>query len=241
MQLVKQSTYDDVSRAAAKEIATHIRKNPRIVLGLATGSTPIGLYRELVRFHREEALDFSQVTTFNLDEYYGVEPDHPQSYHRFMQEHLFARVNIPEDHIHIPDGNPKDIEAYCRHYETMIKEAGGIDIQVLGIGTNGHIGFNEPAEELKPHTHQVQLAPSTIEANARFFSSKEDVPRSAITMGMHTILQAKRILLLATGEAKAQIVKKLMRPVISTRVPASLLWLHDNVQIYVDDEAAQLL
>ena len=178
------------------------------------------------------------MTTFNLDEYYGIEPTHPQSYHRFMQDHFFAHVNIPEDHIHIPDPNPKDIEAYCRHYEGMIKEAGGIDIQILGIGTNGHIGFNEPADELKPYTHHIQLATSTIEANARFFSSKDNVPRSAITMGMHSILQAKRILLLATGGTKAPIVKKLLHPAISTRVPASLLWLHDNVQIYVDDQAA---
>lgn len=241
MELKKYADYDQMSEAVAKEIAAHVRRHPRTVLGLATGSTPIGLYRELIRHHREEQLDFSEVITFNLDEYYGIQSDHPQSYHRFMQDHFFAHVNIPEQHIHIPESQPEDVQSYCRRYDEMIEEAGGIDIQILGIGSNGHIGFNEPAEELQLHTHQVQLAPSTIEANSRFFSSPDEVPRSAITMGMRSILKARRIFLLASGEGKAPIVKKLMKPAISTRLPASLLWLHDNVQICVDGAAAQLL
>lgn len=241
MQIIKHDTYDSVSQAVARVIAEQVRQKPQTVLGLATGSTPTGLYRELVRLHREEGLDFSRVTTFNLDEYYGLDHDHPQSYHQYMWEHLFSHINVPKEQIHIPDGKPEDVATYCRQYETMIQEAGCIDIQVLGVGSNGHIGFNEPADELEPYTHLVRLAHSTIEANARFFSSIEDVPRSAITMGICTILKARRIVLLATGKAKAPIIRKIMNSGISTFVPASLLRLHDDVEIYVDDEAAQLL
>lgn len=241
MQLVKCSTYEAVSRTVAEEIVRLVKDKPHAVLGLATGSTPIGLYQELIRFHRDEGVDFSRVTTFNLDEYYGLAPDHPQSYHYFMQKQLFDHLNIPEQNRHIPDGRPKDVEAFCQSYERLIEKAGGIDLQVLGIGENGHIGFNEPAGELQPGTHLVQLAEATIEANARFFNSRDEVPRQAITMGMRTILQAKRIVLLATGEKKASIVKKLMRSGITTQIPASLLRLHANVQIYADSEAAKLL
>lgn len=240
MQLIQHRTYENVSQAAAKIIANQIRQKPKTVLGLATGSTPIGLYRELIRYHREEELDFSQVTTFNLDEYYGLVPDHPQSYHTYMWEHLFSHLNIPEDRIHIPSGTPDDVKAYCESYETAIREAGGIDIQILGIGSNGHIGFNEPAEELEPYTHQVTLADATIEANSRFFSNKAEVPRSAITMGLRSIFQANKILLLATGESKASIVSRIFKPGITTQVPASLLQLHGDVLVFVDDEAAQL-
>lgn len=241
MQLIQHATYEDVSKAAAREIAALIREKPEAVLGLATGSTPLGMYEELIRIHREEGLDLSQVTTFNLDEYYGLDRDHEQSYYQFMQEHFFQHVNIPQAQIHIPDGNPDDVDSYCREYEDMVRQAGGIDLQVLGIGTNGHIGFNEPADELIPHTHLTELASSTVEANARFFSRIEDVPRHAITMGMSTIMQAKRIMLLATGKTKAPIVKQLMTPSITTRVPASLLWLHGQVQVYVDEAAAAQL
>src|SRR5690625_3494726 len=182
MRFVRHDTDEDVSREVAKEIASYIRRNPRTVLGLASGSTPVGLYRELIRHHREEGLDFSQVTTFNLDEYYGLEPNHPHSYHTFMREQLLDHINVDSKNIHIPNGKVENIAAFCEQYEHAIAEAGGIDIQILGIGTNGHVGFNEPSDELQPDTHFVQLAPSTIDANTRFFPSRDDVPRSAITM-----------------------------------------------------------
>lgn len=241
MEFIKQDTYASVSKVTADVIEAQIRSNPRTVLGLATGSTPIGLYQELIRRHQEEGLDFSQVTTFNLDEYYGLEPDHPQSYHHFMREQLFNHINVPEENIHIPDGKPEDVERYCREYEALITEVGGIDIQILGIGTNGHIGFNEPADELQPYTHLVELAQATIEANSRFFASQDDVPRQAVTMGIASILKAKQIMLLATGEAKAPIVGKIATSGITTHIPASLLHLHGNVRIYVDEAAAQRL
>lgn len=241
MRFFKHATPQDVSREVAKKIAAAIRENPRTVLGLASGSTPVGLYHELIRYHREEGLDFSQVTTFNLDEYYGLEPDHPHSYHTFMKEELLDHINVPEKNIHIPNGKVESIAAFCEQYERAIAEAGGIDIQILGVGTNGHVGFNEPADELQPYTHFVQLAPSTIDANARFFPSRDDVPRSAITMGMSTILGARRIYLLALGTTKAPIIKKIMQSGITTRIPASLLRLHRDAEVHVDAEAAQLL
>lgn len=244
MQVVKHATYDDMSQAVAKIIATEVRNNPSAVLCLATGSTPIGIYEELIRLHREAGLDFSNVTSFNLDEYYGLDKHHPQSYSYFMWEHLFAHVNIPEENIHhirVPSNKLEDVDKYCQEYELKIKKAGGFDILIDGIGLNGHIGFNEPADELKPYTHLVDLAQSTIKANSRFFSSIDEAPRHALTMGIATILGAKRIMLVASGGHKAEIVNKIMHSNITTQNPASFLHLHHDTEIHVDSEAAQLL
>ncbi len=230
-----------VAEHAVDLIEQTIKGKPACVLGLATGSTPLKTYQEMIRRYREGRLDFSQVTTFNLDEYYGLDENHPQSYHSFMYENLFRYINIPRERIHIPSGTPQDIEAYCRHYDQRIAESGGIDLQLLGIGPNGHIGFNEPADELQAGTHLVRLTEDTIQANARFFPSIDDVPRQAITMGMKTILSARKIILLAEGEGKAMIIKKLMESAITTRLPASFLRLHPDVTILIDREAAKYL
>ncbi|WP_139488645.1 glucosamine-6-phosphate deaminase [Brevibacillus dissolubilis] len=230
-----------ISQLVADEIENLIKRKPDAVLGLATGSTPIPVYQELIRRHQAGRIDFSQVRTFNLDEYYGLDRSHDQSYYQFMQTHLFSHINIQEDNIHIPSGQPADVEAYCREYEAEMERAGGVDLQLLGIGHNGHIGFNEPAKELHPGTHLVRLKPTTIEANARFFTSIEQVPTQAITMGMQNILKAKRILLLATGRDKAEIIHKLIHTGITTDIPASFLKLHDNVGIFVDEEAGSLV
>jgi glucosamine-6-phosphate deaminase len=237
MKLQMTMTKDDVSQLAADMIQQIVKDRPQAVLGLATGSTPIATYQELIRRYQNGQIDFSQVKTFNLDEYYGLDSHHPQSYHSFMRENLFNHINIKEENIHIPSGTPENVVTYCRAYEQRIEEAGGIDLQILGIGRNGHIGFNEPSDELQPDTHLVQLASETIEANARFFERKEDVPRYAITMGIQTILQAKSLLLLVIGKEKAKIVQKLFDSGITTDIPASFLKLHPNVSVLVDQEA----
>jgi glucosamine-6-phosphate deaminase len=241
MDLQVAKNKEEVSQLASDWIQQVITEKPSAVLGLATGSTPIGTYQELIRRYQAGKLDFSNVKTFNLDEYYGLKSDHPQSYHSFMKEKLFNHINIQEQNIYIPSGTPKDVVEYCRSYEQKIDEVGGIDLQILGIGQNGHIGFNEPANELQPDTHLVRLASETIEANARFFEREEDVPRFAITMGIQTILKAKNLLLLVTGKGKAEIVQKLFDSGITTDIPASLLKLHPNVTVLVDQEAGSLV
>lgn len=234
---------EEVSQLAADKLEQLIKENPQAVigLGLATGSTPIGTYQELIRRYKKGAIDFSQVKTFNLDEYYGLDSEHPQSYHSFMREQLFNHINIKEENIHIPSGTPEDVVQYCRSYEQKIESEGGIDLQILGIGRNGHIGFNEPASELQANTHLVRLAQETIEANARFFNRAEEVPKYAITMGIQSILKASRVLLLATGEGKAEIIQRLVDSGITTDIPASLLKLHPHVTILVDQEAGSLV
>lgn len=233
------------AQAVAKQVADiieeTIKAKPNCVLGLATGSTPIPTYQELIKRHREGRIDFSQVRTFNLDEYYGLKPDHPQSYAYFMEENLFKHINISKANVHIPSGTPDDLEAYCQEFEQSVIDNGGIDLQLLGIGQNGHIGFNEPADELQARTHLVRLADNTIEANARFFASREEVPEYAITMGMGTILSARKILLVAEGNSKAAIIRQLFDSGITTRIPASFLRLHQDVTILVDQKAASLL
>jgi len=229
----------EIARLAADRIEELIRNKPDAVLGLATGKTPIATYRELVRRYREGRIDFSRVKTFNLDEYYGLEPDHPQSYHYYMYEHLFSHINIPRENVHIPSGTLSDVEAYCREYEEKIAACGGIDLQLLGIGLNGHIGFNEPAEELVPGTHLVKLSEETIKANSRFFASLEEMPRYAITMGMSTIMSARQILLLAEGEGKAKIIGQLFDSGITTDIPATFLRLHRDVTVLVDRQAGR--
>ena len=224
-------TYSDMSRAAAQFLAGVLRAKPDCVLGLATGSSPIGTYDELVRMHREEGLSFARCTTVNLDEYRGLAGTHPQSYRFFMNEHLFSRVDVRLDHTFVPDGTAADPAAECAAYDARIKALGGTDVQLLGIGPDGHIGFNEPADEFTDATHLVDLDPSTIEANARFFDSAADVPRQALTMGMGGIMGAKRILLVASGEAKRAVLEAAMRGPVTPRLPASILQKHPDVTV----------
>lgn len=242
MKLIIEKDYDNLSLKAAKIIAEAIQNKPNLVIGFATGSTPLGTYEELIRMHKEEGLDFSEVVTYNLDEYYGLSPDHPQSYSYFMFKNLFNHINVNRKNIHIPDGKAQDVDTYCVRYEEAIAEAGGIDIQITGIGHNGHIGFNEPAEELMLNTHLTDLTDSTIDANARFFEKREDVPVKAVTMGIGAIMKAKQILLLASGVGKAKIMAELLKkPVITTKVPASILNLHNNAVVILDRAAASNL
>jgi glucosamine-6-phosphate deaminase len=233
--------YEDMSREAARIIAHQIRSKPSSVLGLATGGTPVGTYRELIRMHKEEGLDFSKVVTFNLDEYYGLAPSHPQSYHYFMFQNLFNHVNIKPENIHIPDGLASDVEVFCRKYEEEIRRHGGIDLQLLGIGRDGHIAFNEPGSSLASRTRLVVLAEETIKDNARFFEREEDVPKFAISMGCGTILEARRILLLAEGIAKADAVAAFIEGPVSAQITASVLQLHPDVTVIVDEKAASKL
>ncbi len=226
---------------AATIAAQVIRDNPRAVIGLATGSSPLGLYRELVRMHKDEGLDFSMITTFNLDEYIGLSPDHQASYHRFMFDNLFNHINIPEEQVHIPYGLAQDIPAHCREYEQAIRDAGGIDIQVLGIGSDGHIAFNEPGSSLSSRTRAELLAEETRRDNSRFFDCLEQVPSHAITMGVGTILESARCLLLAFGRSKAAAVAAAVEGPLTSMVSASALQLHPNTQIIIDEEAASLL
>lgn len=241
MQIYIEKDSTAVGKRAAQIFADEIKKKPDIVLGLATGSTPITTYQELIRMHREEDLDFSKVISFNLDEYYGLTPDNPQSYHSFMKENLFKHINVNPKNIHIPDGTVTDVDTYCKNYDEQIEKLGGIDIQLLGIGVNGHIGFNEPGEELLAGTHLTDLAEDTIKANSRFFKSMDEVPKQAITMGLGSILKARKIILLSSGKGKADIMAKLLKSgVITTENPSSFLLLHKDVTIIMDEEAASL-
>ena len=241
MEIIIQPSPETGGEVAARIIAKLIRRKPDAVLGLATGSTPLGLYRELIRMHKEDGLDFSDVTTFNLDEYVGLSLEHPGSYHWFMWQHLFKQVNIHAGRIHIPDGMAADIPAFCAQYETDIRTAGGIDVQVLGIGRDGHVGFNEPSSSLASRTRIKTLTPDTITANRRFFSADEKVPQHVITMGVGTIMDAHICMLLAFGEAKAEAVAKMVEGPITAMVPASVLQMHPKAIVIVDEAAARLL
>jgi len=226
---------------AAGIVAADMRPNRSYVLGLATGTTPLPLYQELIRCHREEGLDFSSTVSFNLDEYIGLEASHPQSYRRFMNEQLFNHININLENTHVPDGLAPDVDAHCAAYERMIAEAGGIDLQVLGIGSNGHIAFNEPGSPIDSRTRRTDLTESTIRDNARLFERREDVPRFAITMGIGTILEARRILLLADGENKADAIANAIEGPITPMVPASLLQRHPDFTCVITETAASKL
>lgn len=241
MKIIKTKSYEELSQRAAKELAEVIKSKPDAILGLATGSTPIGMYQELVTYNKEGQVDFSKVTTFNLDEYVGIPAEHPQSYQYFMKNHLFDHINISQEKTHIPNGMAQNIVVECEAYDGQIRGNGGIDIQVLGIGGNGHIGFNEPGDTLAVGTHVTQLAEETIEANARFFASRDEVPTQAITMGMGDIMKAKKILLLASGETKAAIIGELLEGKIDTQMPASLLQMHPDVTVIVDEAAGKLI
>lgn len=238
MRVIVEPDAASVGRRAARFVADLVRRKPGCVLGLATGSTPLAMYGELIRLHREEQLDFSQVISFNLDEYVGLEPTHPQSYRHFMQTSLFNHLNIDPRNTHVPDGRALDFDAYCEHYEKMIRDAGGIDLQVLGIGRDGHIAFNEPGSSLGSRTRVKTLTHETVRDNARFFGSEETVPRLAITMGVGTILDSRRCLLLACGSSKSVAVHAAVEGPVTAQVTASALQLHREVICVIDEEAA---
>jgi len=239
---VKISVFENeraLARTLAVQIAASLGQRPAHVLGLATGRTPIRLYHELATLHAHGQADFSRATTFNLDEFAGIPGTHPGSYRVFMQEHLFSRVNLPAEQIHFLNGAAEDLDAECERYETAIAAAGGIDLQILGIGTNGHIGFNEPARALQARTHRVALRASTRRSNAGLFEGDpEKVPAHALSMGMATILRAKRIVLIATGKAKAKCVERMVKGPIETKMPASFLQVHRDVELVLDRQAA---
>ena len=240
MRIYRAKDYDDMSRKAANIISAQVILKPDCVLGLATGSTPIGAYKQLVEWYNKGDLDFSEVTTVNLDEYKGLPRDNDQSYYYFMRENLFKHVNIPEGRSFLPDGTEPDSEKACSRYNEIIHQVGGIDLQLLGLGQNGHIGFNEPDDHFSLETHCVDLTPSTIEANKRFFEKKEDVPRQAYTMGIKTIMQAKRVLLVASGKEKAQALRDAVYGPVTPALPASILQYHKNVSIVADEAALSL-
>ena len=238
MEVIISETYDQMCKAAAQTVALLLNRKPDAVLGLATGSTPLGLYKELARMHKDEGLDFSQVTTFNLDEYVGLRANHDQSYHYFMNENFFKHVNVPVDSIHVPSGTTNNYESFCAWYEQRIKDCGGIDLQVLGIGSDGHIAFNEPGSSLGSRTRIKTLAKQTIDDNARFFASAQEVPIYAITMGVGTILEARKLILLANGAKKAQAVADAVEGPVCSMCTASALQLHHDSTVFVDAPAA---
>ncbi|MDE7016800.1 MAG: glucosamine-6-phosphate deaminase [Lachnospiraceae bacterium] len=237
MKVYCAKDYEQASKVAAAIISAQVLMKPDCVLGLATGSTPIGTYEQLIKRYKEGELDFSQVHSINLDEYRGLRPDNDQSYRYFMNTHLFDFVNIDKKNTFVPDGLEEDKEKACRDYDEIIRAHGGVDLQVLGLGHNGHIGFNEPDSCFAKGTHCVTLAESTVAANARFFASADEVPKEAYTMGIQSIMQAKKILVIVSGESKKEIVKKAFYGPITPQVPASVLQLHPDVTI-VGDEAA---
>jgi glucosamine-6-phosphate deaminase len=241
LRVIVEQSDDHVSRRAASLIAALIRKRPDSVLGLATGGTPLGVYRELVRMHLEEELDFSRITTFNLDEYVGLGPTHPQSYRFFMQQNFFGQINIDPKRTFVPDGRALDFEAHCRQYEQRIADAGGIDLQLLGIGGDGHIAFNEPGSSLGSRMRLKTLASETVQDNARFFDSPEEVPRLALTMGVGTILESRQCLLLAMGAEKAEAISQTVAGPVTAQVTASALQLHREVIVIIDKEAGAML
>ena len=238
MRIIVTKDYEDMSRKAANIIAAQIITKPDCVLGLATGSTPIGTYENLVAGYNNGDLDFSEVKSVNLDEYRGLEHNHKQSYFYFMHDNLFNHVNIKPENINVPNGTELDAKKECKRYEDVIESYGGIDLQLLGLGHNGHIGFNEPTSAFDKETHCVDLTQSTIEANKRFFDSVDDVPRQAYTMGIGTIMKAKKILVVASGVDKAEIVAKAFYGDVTPKVPASILQFHPDVTVVLDEAAA---
>lgn len=241
MLVIIKGTYQEISNEAAKQVASLIRKKPDCVIGFATGSTPLGLYKELIRMHKEEGLDFSKVVSFNLDEYVGLPPTHPESYHYYMWENLFKHININPSNVYIPMGMVEDIDAFCQWYEEKIIEHGGIDLQILGIGSNGHIAFNEPGSSLGSRTRIKTLKENTRLDNSRFFNSIDEVPKYVITMGVGTIMEAKRLLLLASGIKKAEAIKQTVEGPIMAKYPATIVQLHRYATVIVDKEAASKL
>jgi len=235
------NSYEELSAYSAELVAGVVRQKEDAVLGLATGSSPMGLYEELIKLYDDGNLDFSKVKSINLDEYVGLDGTHNQSYRYFMDLNLFNHINIDKNNTHVPNGVAEDLQKGAEEYDELIDSMGGIDVQILGIGPNGHIGFNEPAEQLNLNTHVADLTQETIKANARFFASESDVPTQAVTMGMGPIMKAKKVILIASGENKAWAVKSLTDDVITTLIPATLLKLHSDVTVLLDRGAASLL
>lgn len=238
MKLIVVENYEEMSAKAAQIIGSHVTLKSNSVLGLATGSTAVGMYKELVKMYGENKLDFSDITTFNLDEYYPIQKNNENSYYQYMKNNLFNQINIRLESVHIPDGEASNTDDECKNYEEKIQAAGGIDIQVLGIGRNGHIGFNEPDIKFEARTHLVTLDDKTIEDNSRFFDSVEEVPRHALSMGIKTIMHAKKIMLLASGQEKSDAVYQMIHGKIVPTLPASVLQLHPDVIVIIDKAAA---
>lgn len=242
MKVLIEKDYDAVSRQAARIIAGEIRQKPDSCMALPTGGTPLGTYQELIRMHREEGLSFKGVTAFNIDEYEGMSPEDPQGYYYFLYENFYRHVDIALENTHVEDVLAEDINEACLRYEEAIRKAGGLDMAFLGIGNDGHIGFNEPGEEIPSITHLTDLTEETIRANARFFNSIDEVPRRAVTIGLGTIMKARKLLLIATGENKAEIMAQLLgSSTVTTKLPASVLWLHPDVTVIMDEAAASLV
>ena len=241
MKIIKTKDYEHMSRVTANLLSAQVIMKPDCVLGLATGSTPVGAYKQLVQWFQKGDLDFSEVTSANLDEYKGLSPENDQSYRYFMNHNLFDHINIRKDHTFVPNGLEPDAEKACDDYNKIIHDLGGIDLQLLGLGNNGHIGFNEPSSSFEKETHCVDLTQSTIDANARFFSSLSEVPRQAYTMGIQTIMQAKKIVVAVSGQGKASIVKEAFFGPITPQVPASVLQLHSDVTVVGDEAALSML
>ena len=241
MRIIRTKNYDEMSRKAAAIIAAQVIHKPDCVLGLATGGTPVGTYKNLVEWYKSGDLDFSEVTTVNLDEYRGLPREHRESYWSFMHRNLFDHVNIPQDRINLPDGTNMDADAECKRYDAVIASMGGVDLQLLGIGHDGHIGFNEPSDAFDMGTHCVDLTEETIEANKRFFASRDEVPRQAYTMGTHTIMSARKVLMIVSGKDKAEIIKKAFFGPVTPHVPASILQMHPNFVLVADEDALSLV
>lgn len=239
MKIIEAKNYHDMSRKAANIISAQVILYPRSILGLATGSTPIGIYKQLIDWYNKGDVDFSEVKTVNLDEYCDLAPDNDQSYHYYMNTNFFSHVNVKEENIHIPNGLAKDFEKECENYDNLISNLGGVDLQLLGLGNTGHIGFNEPNESFDKMTHRVALKEKTIQDNSRFFESIDDVPKFAVTMGIKAIMQAKKILLVVNGEKKSDILEKVIYGPVTPAVPASILQLHPNVTVIADEGAME--
>lgn len=241
MRVIRAKDYYDASRKTANIISAQVILKPDSVLGLATGSSPIGTYQQLIKWYEKGDLDFSQVRTVNLDEYVGLSAANEQSYVHFMRENFFNHINIDPRNTHLPNGLELDAERQCAHYDSIIRHLGGVDLQLLGIGHNGHIGFNEPADEFVKGTHCVELTQNTIDANARFFENEDQVPKKAYTMGILDILQARRVVMIVTGESKAQILKDAFCGPVTPRVPASIMQLHPDFTLVADEAAMSLV
>lgn len=241
MRIIITKNYEELSKVAANEMAETIKSNPKAILGLATGGSPIGMYKELIRMNKEGEIDFSTITTVNLDEYIGLSGEHTQSYRYFMNDNLFNHINIDKKNTYVPNGLAENVEEECKNYDAKIADLGGTDVQLLGIGNNGHIAFNEPDQELVAGTHLTGLTEDTIKANARFFDSIDEVPKTALTMGLGGIMKSKKIIVIASGEGKAEAVKAMVNGKISTNMPASMLQMHRDVVVIIDEAAAKLL
>ncbi|MFP4461110.1 MAG: glucosamine-6-phosphate deaminase [Thermotogota bacterium] len=241
MIIKRYENNEQMSVKAAKIVKEQIVEKPNSVLGLPTGSSPLGMYDQLIAMYKRGEIDFSSVKTFNLDEYCGLPTDHPQSYHKFMDKNFFRHVNIKPENIHMPKPDKDGQQSVCEEYEQLIRQAGGIDLQILGIGRNGHIGFNEPGTSFSSRTHVIQLHEETRQANARFFNTIEEVPKAAVTMGIKTIMRAQKILLLISGEAKQEALYKLVQSSVSEAFPASALQLHPDVTVLTEKSSTQMI